>query len=51
MSKLTRSYSSKINSILKKILKEEEKKFLKEKKRLKVRLKKLKLITKAQLKN
>ena len=29
MSKLTRSYSSKINSILKKILKEEEKKFLK----------------------
>ena len=28
MSKLTRSYSSKINSILKKILKEEEKKFL-----------------------
>ena len=27
MSKLTRSYSSKINSILKKILKEEEKKF------------------------
>ena len=28
MSKLTSSYSSKINSILKKILKEEEKKFL-----------------------